>query len=73
MTTVFIYVNTSKRFGDPEHLKVFANVDAAENWFEVLTAASPFLVDREDVGPTKNWILTSLNSNKKLDFDELEF
>jgi hypothetical protein len=33
MTTVFIYVNTSKRFGDPEHLKVFANVDA-EKWFE---------------------------------------
>jgi hypothetical protein len=34
MKTVFIYVNTSKRFGDPDHLKVFANVDAAETWFE---------------------------------------
>ena len=33
MKTVFIYVNTSKRFGDPDHLKVFANVDAAETWF----------------------------------------
>jgi len=34
MKTVFIYVNTSKRSGDPDHLKVFANVDAAETWFE---------------------------------------
>jgi hypothetical protein len=34
MKTVFIYVNTRKRFGDPDHLKVFANVDAAETWFE---------------------------------------
>jgi hypothetical protein len=27
-------VNTSKHVGDAEHLKVFANVDAAETWFE---------------------------------------
>jgi hypothetical protein len=33
MTSVFIYANTSKRVGDPEHLKVFANETAAENWF----------------------------------------
>jgi hypothetical protein len=32
--TVFIYVNTSKHVGDPEHLKVFANPDAAETWLE---------------------------------------
>ena len=32
--TVFIYVNTSKHVGDAEHLKVFANADAAETWFE---------------------------------------
>jgi hypothetical protein len=32
--TVFIYVNTSKQVGDVDHLKVFANVDAAETWFE---------------------------------------
>jgi hypothetical protein len=32
--TVLIYVNTSKQVGNPEHLKVFANVDAAETWFE---------------------------------------
>ena len=28
--TVWIYLNTSKPAGDPEHLKVFANQDAAE-------------------------------------------
>ncbi len=26
-------INTSKEVGDAEHLKVFANVDAAETWF----------------------------------------
>jgi hypothetical protein len=32
--TVFVYVNTSKPVSDPDHLKVFANADAAERWFE---------------------------------------
>jgi hypothetical protein len=34
--TLLIYVNTSKQVGDSEHehLKVFANVDAAETWLE---------------------------------------
>jgi hypothetical protein len=32
--TVFVYVNTSKPSGHPNHIKVFANVDAAEKWFE---------------------------------------
>jgi hypothetical protein len=32
--TVFVYVNTSKQVGDPEHVKVFATTDAAEKWFE---------------------------------------
>ena len=31
--TVLIYVNTSKQVGEVDHLKVFANVDAAETWF----------------------------------------
>ena len=31
--TVLIYVDTSKQVGDPDHLKVFANADAAEAWF----------------------------------------
>jgi hypothetical protein len=33
MTTVWIYVNTSKQVGDAEHIKVFATTDAAETWF----------------------------------------
>ena len=32
--TVFIYVNTSRQVGDPEHIMVFANADAAETWFD---------------------------------------
>jgi hypothetical protein len=33
MKTVLINVNTSKDVGDVDHLKVFANADAAEKWF----------------------------------------
>ena len=32
--TVLIYVDTSKQVGDRGHIKVFANQDAAETWFE---------------------------------------
>jgi hypothetical protein len=32
--TVFVYVNTSKQVGDKDHIKVFANADAAETRFE---------------------------------------
>jgi hypothetical protein len=32
--TVFVYVNTSKQVGDADHIKVFANVDLTEKWFE---------------------------------------
>ena len=31
--TVWIYINTAKEVGDVDHLKVFANEDAAERWF----------------------------------------
>jgi hypothetical protein len=34
MTTVWIYVDTSKEVGERDHVKVFANEDAAETWFE---------------------------------------
>ena len=34
MTTVWIYVDTSKEVGDRDHLKVFANEDAADEWFK---------------------------------------
>jgi hypothetical protein len=33
MATVWIYADTNKQVGDPEHIKVFANADAAEAWF----------------------------------------
>ena len=32
--SVFIYVDTSKQVGDPEHLKVFANQEPAQAWFD---------------------------------------
>jgi hypothetical protein len=32
--TVWIYVDTRKQVGDRDHLKVFANEDAAETWFQ---------------------------------------
>ena len=32
--TVLIYVDASKQVGDVDHLKVFANEDAAETWLQ---------------------------------------
>jgi hypothetical protein len=32
-STVWAYVDTSKQVGDPDHLKLFANQDAADEWF----------------------------------------
>jgi len=32
--TVWIYADTSKQVGDPDHLKVFASQVAAQTWFE---------------------------------------
>jgi len=34
LMTVFVYVNTSKQVGDPDHIKVFATAGAAATWFE---------------------------------------
>ena len=34
MTTVWVYVDTSKEVGDRDHLKVFATPDAADEWFK---------------------------------------
>ncbi len=34
LMTVLIYVDTSKQVGDVDHLKVFANEDAAETWLQ---------------------------------------
>jgi hypothetical protein len=30
---VWVYINNSREVGDEDHLKVFANEDAAEKWF----------------------------------------
>jgi hypothetical protein len=32
--TVWVYVNTSKQVGDPDHLKIFSDPDIARRWFE---------------------------------------
>ena len=32
--TVWVYVNTSKRVGDKDHLKIFVSHDAAEIWLQ---------------------------------------
>ena len=32
--TVFVYVDTSKEVGDPDHITVSATADAAATWFE---------------------------------------
>jgi hypothetical protein len=32
--TVWIYVDTNKQVGDADHLKIFAIVDAANEWFK---------------------------------------
>ena len=32
--TVFVYINTAKQLGDVDYVKDFANVEAAERWFE---------------------------------------
>jgi hypothetical protein len=31
MKTIWIYVNTSKQVGDPEHIKIFTTKDSAEH------------------------------------------
>jgi hypothetical protein len=33
MKTVWVYINTAREVGDVDHLKVFATVEAADEWF----------------------------------------
>jgi len=35
MNYVWIYINRSKQVGDPDHVKVFADVDSADAWIKV--------------------------------------
>jgi hypothetical protein len=34
MKTVLVSINTAKQLGDVDYVKAFANVEAAERWFE---------------------------------------
>jgi hypothetical protein len=34
MKTIWIYVDTRYRVGHPDHIKAFADPDAAERWFK---------------------------------------
>ena len=31
--TVFVYIDANKAVGDPDHIKIFANAEAAAAWF----------------------------------------
>ena len=44
MTTVWICVDTNKEVGDLDHLKVFADPDAADEWFRI-TIQKALLLD----------------------------
>ncbi|MGY4502477.1 hypothetical protein ACVWYH_006434 [Bradyrhizobium sp. GM24.11] len=52
--TVFVYVNTSKQVGDAEHVKVFANLDAAEKWFEE-NAPEGVAFEHEVLNDSRRW------------------
>jgi hypothetical protein len=46
MTTVWVYVDTSKQVGDKDHIKVFASADAADRKSRALRPAAPFAASR---------------------------
>src|ERR1700704_6011415 len=68
MKTVWIYVNTNKKVGDVDHLKVFASADAADRWFkkndaagvafryEVLTSEAELTVESRALGGKKKTV-----------------
>jgi len=43
MRTVWIYVDTNKQVGDVDNLKVFANPDLADEWFNKTFSRGPLL------------------------------
>ena len=51
-TAVLIYVDIYKQVGTPRHIKVFANQDAAEKWFE---ETDPDGVAFEYEVPERSW------------------
>jgi ribosomal protein L34E len=68
MKTVWIYVDTNKKVGNVDHLKVFASTDAADRWFkkndpagvafryEVLTAEAELPVESRAAGGKKKTV-----------------
>ena len=49
--TVLVYVNTSKQIGDSDHIKLFANQDAAETWFAEKRIPEGVAFEYEVIGP----------------------
>jgi hypothetical protein len=73
-TTVWAYVDTSKQVGDPDHLKLFADQDAAEQWLSgttgkashsniaslaALTEAGRTIANMEETALARGWGLMS--------------
>jgi hypothetical protein len=50
MTTVWIYVDTTKDVGNIDHLKVFATSELADEWFKENVGRALLL----DMGSSKN-------------------
>jgi hypothetical protein len=58
MKTVWVYVNTNVQVGDVNHLKVFANPDAAEEWFNLQNPEGavfgyPLIGEFDELGPRR--------------------
>ena len=51
MTTVWIYVDTSKEVGDVDHLKVFATAELADILFDALIVIGPCAYVRRPTFP----------------------
>jgi hypothetical protein len=54
MKTIWIYVDTRYRVGNPDHIKAFADPEAAERWFKANDAegvASEYQIRGNYTGP----------------------
>jgi hypothetical protein len=52
---VWIYINTAKEVGDVDHLKVFANEDAANAWFAEKRSGR-CSVRISNIGMSQSWL-----------------
>ena len=89
MKTVWIYVNTNKKVGDVDHLKVFASTAAADRWFktndpegvafryEVLTSEAELTVESRALGGKKKTVsngeLTAIFSQQMRAYSECPY